>query len=191
MADISRTVDQSHLSARIKAILRDCIRQLEAECATLKHMTQLAHRAANDASNVLQCRIRFFKALDDRIRELSRLREGFVECRRVFRGQPTNLLTGEIRKGKRRYLMLLITYLLADVFRRQPDTATKVDYFRARNRFLIKSTSIIMRSTSLSKRSRIASRRSAPRCVLPQTTEFGGSISGTHVKRRVIYCKQK
>jgi hypothetical protein len=81
-------------------------------------MTQLAHRAANDASNVLRWRIRFFEALDDRILELSRLREGFVDSRRVFRDQPTNLLTGEIRiqKGKRRYSALLITYLLADIF---------------------------------------------------------------------------
>jgi hypothetical protein len=115
VADISRAVDQSpYVSAQIKAILKDCARQLEAECATLKHMTQLAHRAANDASNVLHWRIRFFKALDDRILELSRLREGFVDSRRAFRDQPTNLLTGEIRNGKQRYSVLLIAYLLVD-----------------------------------------------------------------------------
>lgn len=101
VADITRAVDQSpYVSAQTKATLRECTRQLEAECATLKHMTQLAHRAANDASNVLRSRIRFFEALDDRILELSRLRERFSDSRRAFRGQPTELLTGEIRSCK-------------------------------------------------------------------------------------------
>jgi hypothetical protein len=121
VADISRAVDQSpYVSAQIKAILRDCTRQLDSECATLKHMTELARRAANDASDVLHWRIRFFKALDDRILELSRLREGFVDSRRAFRDQPTNLLTGEIRNGKQLYSVLLITCLLVDTHSQGP-----------------------------------------------------------------------
>ena len=101
MADISHAVDQSpYISAQIKASIRDCTRKLEAECATLRHLTQLAHRAATDASNVLRWRIRFFDALDERILELSQLRARFVDSRRAFHDQPANLLAGETRNGK-------------------------------------------------------------------------------------------
>jgi hypothetical protein len=101
VADISHAVDQSpYISAQIKASIRDCTRKLEAECATLRHLTQLAHRAATDASNVLRWRIRFFDALDERILELSQLRARFVDSRRAFHDQPANLLAGEIRNGK-------------------------------------------------------------------------------------------
>ena len=114
MADITHAVDQSpYVSAEIKATLRECTRQLEAEYATLKHMTQLAHHAANDASNVFRSRIRFFEALDDRTLELSRLRERFGDSRRAFLGNPTELLTGEIQNCKQKlfeYPARLITY---------------------------------------------------------------------------------
>ncbi len=102
-ADISRTVDQSpYVSAQIKASLRDCTRHLEAECAKLEHLTQLARRAAHDASNVLRWRIRFFEALDDRILELSQLRARFVDSRQAFHEQLANLLAGEIRNARGR-----------------------------------------------------------------------------------------
>jgi hypothetical protein len=102
-ADISRAADKSpYVSAQVKASLRECTRCLEAECAKLEHLTQLAHRAAQDASNVLLWRIRFFDALDDRILELSQLRARFVESRRAFRQQPNDILAGEIRNARRR-----------------------------------------------------------------------------------------
>jgi hypothetical protein len=102
-ADISRTADQSpYVSAQVKASLRECTRRLEAECANLEHLTQLARRAAKDASNVFLWRIRFFDALDDRIEELSQLRARFVDSRRAFREQPNSLLAGEIRDARRR-----------------------------------------------------------------------------------------
>ena len=102
-ADISRATDQSpYVSTRVKANLRECTRDLEAECAKLEHLTQLAHRAAHDASNVLRWRIRFFDALDDRIQELSQLRSRFVDSRRAFHEQPNSLLTGEIRSARGR-----------------------------------------------------------------------------------------
>jgi hypothetical protein len=114
VADITRAVDQSpYVSAQVKATLRECTRQLEAECATFKHLTQLAHRAANDAANVLRSRTHFFEALNDRILELSRLRESFVDSRRAFHRNPTELLTEEIRNCKQKlleYPARLITY---------------------------------------------------------------------------------
>jgi hypothetical protein len=101
VADISRAADQSpRVSTQVKASLRECARKLEVECATLRHMTKLAHRAANDASHVLRLRIYFFDALDDRILELSRLRARFVDSRRAFHDRPSTLLAGEIRNGK-------------------------------------------------------------------------------------------
>jgi hypothetical protein len=103
VADISRAADQSpYVPAQVKASLKECTRRLEAECAKLEHLTQLAHRAAQDASNVIRWRIRFFDALDDRILELSQLRARFVDSRRAFREQPNNLLTGEIRHARGR-----------------------------------------------------------------------------------------
>lgn len=51
---------------------------------------------------MLLWRIRFFDALDDRIQELSQLRARFVDSRRAFREQPSNLLTGEIRSARGR-----------------------------------------------------------------------------------------
>ena len=102
-ADISRAADQSpYVSAQVKATLRECTRYLEAECVNLEHLIQLAHRAAQDASNVLRWRIRFFDALDDRISELSQLRARFGDSRRAFHEQPNNLLAGEIRDAKNR-----------------------------------------------------------------------------------------
>jgi len=101
VADISRTVDQSpYVSAQIKASLRECNRNLEAECANLQHLTQLAHRAARDASYVLRWRARFFDRLHERILELSRLRAGFDGSRQAFHERVSNLLTGEIRNAK-------------------------------------------------------------------------------------------
>jgi hypothetical protein len=97
-------VDQSpYVSAQVKESLRECTRHLEAECAKLEHLTQLAHRAAQDASNVLRWRIRFFDALDDRIQELSQLRARFVKSRQSFYDQPNNLLSGEIRNARGRF----------------------------------------------------------------------------------------
>jgi hypothetical protein len=102
-ADISRTVDQSpYVSAQVKASLRECIRHLEAECANLEHLTQLSHRAAHDASNVLRWRIRFFEALDDRIQELSQLGTRFLDSRRTFHEQPNNRLAEAIRNTRGR-----------------------------------------------------------------------------------------
>ena len=102
MADISRAADQSpYVSAHVKASLRECTRHLDAECAKLEHLTQLAHRAAQYGSSVLSRRIHFFDAaLDDRILELSQLRARFVDSRRAFRQQPNNLLTEAIRDAK-------------------------------------------------------------------------------------------
>jgi hypothetical protein len=103
VADISRAADQSpYISAQVKATLKECTGRLDAECANLEHLTQLAHRAAQDASDVLRFRIRFFDALDDRIVELSQLRARFVDSRRAFHEQPNNLLTGEIRNSRGR-----------------------------------------------------------------------------------------
>lgn len=100
--DISRAADQSaYISTQVKASLRECTRNLEAECAKLEHLTQLAYRAAHDASNVLRWRIHFFYALSDRIKELSKIRAKFVENRRAFQEQP-NLLAREIREAKSR-----------------------------------------------------------------------------------------
>jgi hypothetical protein len=100
--DISRAADQSaYISTQVKASLRECTRNLEAECAKLEHLTQLAHRAAHDASDVLRWRIHFFYALSDRIKELSKIRAKFVENRRAFQEQP-NLLAREIREAKSR-----------------------------------------------------------------------------------------
>jgi hypothetical protein len=108
--DISRAADQSRgVSAQDKACLRECTRHLEAECAKLEHLTQLAHRAAQDASNVLRSRIHFFYALNDRIQELSELRAKFVDSRQAFHEQPNNRLAGEIRgaKGSRVHTRML------------------------------------------------------------------------------------
>lgn len=102
MADISSAVDSTYISVQVKTSLRECTRKLQAECAKLRHLTQLAHRAAHDATNVLRSRISFFEALDNRIRELSRLRARFVESRQAFHGQPSELLRGEIRNCKQR-----------------------------------------------------------------------------------------
>jgi hypothetical protein len=106
-ADISRAADQSpYVSAQVKASLKECTRHLQAECVNLEHLTQLAHRAAHDASSVLHLRIRFFDALEVRISELSRLRAGFVDSRRAFNDEPNNLLSGrngEIRNARGRF----------------------------------------------------------------------------------------
>jgi hypothetical protein len=103
-------VDQSRgVSAQDKASLRECTRHLEEECAKLEHLTQLAYRAAHDASNVLRWRIHFFYALNDRIEELSGLRARFVNSRQAFHEQPNNRLAGEIRgaKGSRVHTRML------------------------------------------------------------------------------------
>ena len=101
--DISRAADQSpYVSAQVKASLKECTRHLEAECANSEHLTQLAHRAAQDASNVLRWRVHFFRALEDRIQKLSNLRAGFVDSRRAFHEQPNHLLGGEIRHARGR-----------------------------------------------------------------------------------------
>jgi hypothetical protein len=100
VADISRIADQSpYVSAQIKASLRECNHNLEAECANLQHLTQLAHRAARDASYVLHWRGRFFDRLHERILELSRLRAGFDGSRQAFHERVSNLLTEEIRRN--------------------------------------------------------------------------------------------
>jgi hypothetical protein len=56
--------------------------------------------AASESANVLLSRIRFFEALDDRIHQISVLRERFVDSRKTFREKPTKLLAGSIRDGK-------------------------------------------------------------------------------------------
>lgn len=105
-------MDQSpDVSADVIASLNECTRHLETECAKLEHLTRLAHRAAQDASNVLRWRSHFFNALNDRIQELSRIRARFGDSRRAFREQPKNLLAGEIRNAKGR----IHTGMLSDV----------------------------------------------------------------------------
>ena len=91
------------MSIQAKETLRECTRYLEAECSKFVNLTQLAHRAAGDSTDVLLLRIRFFEALDDRIKELSQLRSRFVESRKAFRAQPTNLLLEGIREGKQHF----------------------------------------------------------------------------------------
>ena len=49
---------------------------------------------------LFRSRIRFFEALDDRIHQISALRERFVDSRKTFREKPTKLLAGSIRDGK-------------------------------------------------------------------------------------------
>ncbi|KAI0294065.1 hypothetical protein B0F90DRAFT_1342791 [Multifurca ochricompacta] len=60
----------------------------------------LAHRATHDSATVLRSRILFSEALDDRIRELSQLRERFVNSRQIFREKPVKLLAGSIRDAR-------------------------------------------------------------------------------------------
>lgn len=101
MADISRVADQSpYVLPQVKASLRECTRKLEEECAKSQRLTELAYRAADDASSVLRSRMHFFDALDRRIRQLSELRASFVQSRRAFQQRPANLLTGQIQNGK-------------------------------------------------------------------------------------------
>lgn len=94
-------MDQSpYLSHQVKADLRECKRQLDAECAKLAELTQLARRAATDAENVMRSRVNFFEAVDGRILELSQIRARFVDSRQIFREQPNKLLTQGIQDGK-------------------------------------------------------------------------------------------
>jgi len=102
--EIAHAADQSpYVSIQVKETLRECTRRLEAECSKFVNLTQLAHRAAGDSTDVLLWRIRFFEALDDRIKELSQLRSRFVESRKAFRAQPTNLLLEGIREGEHHF----------------------------------------------------------------------------------------
>ena len=83
-----------------KQKLSGSLGQLEAECTRVVTLTDLAQRAASESANVLLSRIRFFEALDDRIHQISALRERFVDSRKTFREKPTKLLAGSIRDGK-------------------------------------------------------------------------------------------
>ena len=86
----------------IKRRLNACMCQLEAECSQLEILRRLAERAANESANVLLSRIRFFEALDDRIRGLSKIREGFRKSRQYFRENPARLLAWNIREGEQK-----------------------------------------------------------------------------------------
>ena len=90
------------MSADIKRKLNVCTCQLEAECSQLGTLKRLAQRAANESANVLLSRIRFFEALDDRIRGLSQIRERFLDSRRYFREKPAKLLAWNIRDGEQK-----------------------------------------------------------------------------------------
>jgi uncharacterized membrane protein YccC len=88
------------IHAQTKQILSGSLGQLEAECTRVVTLTNLAQRAASESAHVLLSRIRFFEALDDRINQISALRERFVDSRKTFREKPTKLLAGSIRDGK-------------------------------------------------------------------------------------------
>lgn len=90
----------SNVYAQTKQKLSGILGQLEAECTRIETLTNLAQRAASESANVLLSRICFFEALDDRIKQISALRERFVDSRKTFREKPTKLLAGSIRDGK-------------------------------------------------------------------------------------------
>ncbi|KAH9952709.1 hypothetical protein BC827DRAFT_1252856 [Russula dissimulans] len=100
VADIYRAVERSHVPDQVKANLKQCTHQLEAECLKSTNLTQLVHRAANNSENVLLSRIRFLDALEDRISELSQSRTKFIDSRRTFRDEPNRLLTEGIRDAR-------------------------------------------------------------------------------------------
>ncbi|KAH9049770.1 hypothetical protein EDB83DRAFT_1386545 [Lactarius deliciosus] len=101
VADISHAANRSpFVQAQTKKKLSDLRGRLDAECSQIVTLTRLAHRAASESANVLLSRIRFFEALDDRIRQISALRERFVDSRKTFREKPTKLLAGSIRDAK-------------------------------------------------------------------------------------------
>ncbi len=101
VADISHAANRSpFVQAQTKKKLSGRLGQLDAECSQIVTLTRLAHRAASESANVLLSRIRFFEALDDRIRQILALRERFVDSRKTFREKPTRLLAGSIRDGK-------------------------------------------------------------------------------------------
>lgn len=88
------------IHAQTKQILSGSLGQLEAECTRVVTLTNLAQRAASESAHVLLSRIRFFEALDDRINQISALRERFVDSRKTFREKPTKLLAGSIRDAR-------------------------------------------------------------------------------------------
>ena len=101
LAEIFHASDtSSSVQTQTKLTLSDCLGRLDAECSQIVTLTQLAQRAASESANVLLSRIRFFEALDDRIHQISALRERFVASRKTFREKPTKLLAGSIRDGK-------------------------------------------------------------------------------------------
>ena len=107
LLEIFHATDSSqHVAVKVKDILRDCTRHLEAECNKLANLTHLGHRAAEYSRDVLYLRMEFFAALDRRIEELSQLRSSFVESRDAFRAQPTKLLLEGIRESKQPLLDL-------------------------------------------------------------------------------------
>ena len=113
MADIYRTVERSpYVSDKIKATLKGCTRQLEAECSRSTNLAQLVQRAANDSANVLRSRIHFLDALDDRINELSQLRTKFIDSRRQFQEQPNRLLAEGIQDGEPQLTPSVISQLI-------------------------------------------------------------------------------
>lgn len=101
VADIFHAANKSpFVQAQTKQKLSDHLGQLDAECSQIATLAGLAHRAASGSADVLLSRIRFFEALDDRIRQISALRERFVDSRKTFREKPTRLLAGSIRDAK-------------------------------------------------------------------------------------------
>jgi len=113
VADIYRTVERSpYVSDKIKATLKGCTRQLEAECSRSTNLAQLVQRAANDSANVLRSRIHFLDALDDRINELSQLRTKFIDSRRQFQEQPNRLLAEGIQDGEPQLTPSVISQLI-------------------------------------------------------------------------------
>ncbi|KAH9058079.1 hypothetical protein EDB87DRAFT_1685725 [Lactarius vividus] len=101
VADISHAANRSpFVQTQTKKKLSDLRGRLDAECSQIVTLTRLAYRAASESANVLLSRIRFFEALDERIRQISALRERFVDSRRTFREKPTKLLAGSIRDAK-------------------------------------------------------------------------------------------
>ena len=101
LAEIVEAANRSpFVQPRTRQRLCNLLARLDALCGQIVTLTGLAQRAAGESASVLLSRIRFFEALDDRIRQISTLRERFVESRETFRKKPTRLLAGSIRAGK-------------------------------------------------------------------------------------------
>jgi hypothetical protein len=101
VADITYAANRSpFVQTATKQRLSNLLGQLDAECSRVVHLTGLAQSAAGGSANVLLSRIRFFDALDERIRQISALRRRFVDSRDDFREKPAKALVGSIRDGK-------------------------------------------------------------------------------------------